>query len=294
MDVTRNDRFSARRATRPLTRAAALAAAVAATLAAGGAHAQSAPPADDGDSHIALAVGAAVAGVLVGASIGVNLVTPHVWLQFESGPVPPPPLAPPIAEPPPPPCCYEPQPPPPPPVVAQPAYEPELVLPRMGVSVAGLLQSPRSGQSPVAGIAGALQLRTSPHSLFTIELQSLSAEHEPSGDQRRDLAALFGGRLYPWNAVLAPYLELAGGFGRVSMSGGGLEASTSQLLGRVGLGLEMRLGPHLVLDGAVAQVHGLRLDDPATGSAAAPASDPLFIGHHEQWTEIRGALAYRF
>jgi hypothetical protein len=50
------------------------------------------------------------------------------------------------------------------------------------------------------------------------------------------------------------------------------------------VGLELRLGRHLVLDGQVAQVHRLRMDGPG----------PSPVGDHERAAEVRGGLAFLF
>ena len=70
----------------------------------------------------------------------------------------------------------------------------------------------------------------------------------------------------------------------------GLEVSASQILGRFGVGLELRLGRHLVLDGQIAQLHRLRFDDEAVAVAGRPAP----FDRHERATEVRGGIGVRF
>jgi hypothetical protein len=168
--------------------------------------------------------------------------------------------------------------------------------PRVGLAFGGLVDSPDSGQMPVGGVAGALQLRTSSYSLLLLEIQSLSAQRISDGLRRSEVVGLIGGRVFPWNAFLTPYLELGGGFGRATVGATGFALHASQLVGRIGLGLELRLGRHLVLDGQVASVHKLRLDDRDSSSPQQLASAEPFasIGEHERATEIRGGLAFRF
>ena len=154
----------------------------------------------------------------------------------------------------------------------------------------GTVQAGWANEMPVGGAAGALQIRTSRHSLLSLELQSVGAYRPSDGTRRNDLAALLGGRVFFWNAALAPYLELAGGLGRTSLEVGGLEARASQMLGRFGVGLELRLGRHLVLDGQIAQLHRLRFDDEAVAVAGRPAP----FDRHERATEVRGGIGVRF
>jgi hypothetical protein len=271
----------------------------AATLAASPARAQydhwRAPP-----RRVEPVLGAVVAGALIGAAVGVHLATPSFRLELHSyGPPPPPP--PPVyrAAPyyVPPPCCYQPPPPPPayvppPAVVYQPApiYRP---APTVGLAVDGLFQAPQSGQMALAGAAAALQVRTSPLSLFALEVQSLNGHRIADDTRRNDLAGLVAGRLYFWNAPLVPYLDIGAGLGRTLVSADGLEVHASQVVGRAGLGLELRLGRHVVLQGQVAQVHQLRVGD-VPAPAPAGAGPALVIGRHERSTELRGGLALRF
>ena len=242
------------------------------------AHAQAASP--DSGPHFALSIGSG--GFAIGGALGVEMSAPRLWFEIHAGDYPPPA--------PPPPCCYAPPPPPPMVMVAPPAPpEPEPV--HVGLAVSGLFQSPGGRKSNIAGMAAALQVRTSPRSLFGLEIQSLSSDRQTTASRRDDLAGLMAGRLFAWDAPLAPYLELAGGLGHASIDTQALQVSVSQLIGRAGLGLELRLGPHLILDAQVAQVHRLRLDQQERTVAA---SDPAFIGEHEQSTELRCGLGYRF
>lgn len=235
-------------------------------------------------------LGMAIGAALVGAAVGVELILPrfHFELYADASPPPPPPSYY-YAPPPPPPCCYA---PPPPVVIAQPAPPPPAPEgPRMGIALNGLVQSSQTSPTTsfvTAGVAVSLQARTSRRSLFALEVQSLDSQGPVR--RRTDLAGLLVGRLFLWDAAVAPYLDLAGGLGRASIDAQGAGVSTSELIGRAGLGLEMRLGPHLVLEGQVAQVYKQRLDHEPGGQPASAT----FIGEHEQATEVRGGLAYRF
>jgi hypothetical protein len=169
-----------------------------------------------------------------------------------------------------------------------------------------LIAAPQSGQVALAGAALTLQARTSSNSLLFLEGQSLAAYRVGADADRNDVAALLGARLFAWDRAVVPYLELAGGLGRSSVTAPGFAVDTSQVIGRLGLGLEVRLGPHLVLEGQVAQVGRYRIDDgpdaiPApAGAAAAPgtaATDGpslLVAGRYERSTEVRGGLSVRF
>ena len=265
--------------------AVALTLIVAAAAMAPEARAQQAPA--DFGPRLGLAIGQA--GFAIGAALGVEIFAPRLWFEIHAGETPPSYAPYPSNPPPAPPCCYA----PPPPVMmaapVPPPFEPDPV--RLGLAVSGLFQSPGSGQSPIAGVAASLQVRTSPRSLFGVEVQSLASDRQTTRSRRDELAGLLAGRLFAWDAALAPYLELAGGLGHAAIDTQALEVSASQLIGRVGVGIELRLGPHLVLDTQLSQVHRLRLDD---SSRMLAASDPAFIGQHEQSTEIRGGLGYRF
>jgi hypothetical protein len=179
-----------------------------------------------------------------------------------------------------------PQAPPPPPVTVQPAYRyPQYDPLHIGVSVAGLVAAPQSGQLPMGGVSGALEFRTSSHSMLSLELQSLSARRRSDDLRRNDLAGMVAGRIFLWNAALAPYFELAGGLGRAELRVNDLEVHASQLVGRLGVGLELRLGRHVVLDGQIAQTHRLTFDEPL-------ASTPF--EEHERAAVVRGGVSIRF
>jgi hypothetical protein len=180
---------------------------------------------------------------------------------------------------------YRPAPPPPPPVAVQPAqayYDP---WPDMGFALTGLVETPHTGQLPLGGVAGALQFRTSSHSLLSLEVQSMGAHRLSDGLRRSDLDGVMAGRVFLWNAALAPYLELGGGLGRASMRQDDFEVRAVQLIGRLGLGLELRLGRHVVLDGQVAQVHRMTFDEAVDTGAFDP---------HERATVLRGGVSFRF
>lgn len=224
-------------------------------------------------------------GAVTGAAVhGWFHHAPH-WYGYEyhQYPAPPPP-------PPPPPAYgygYGPPPSaPPPPVAVQPGYRyTHYQWPDMGLSVSGLVESPQTGQLPLGGVAAALQFRTSARSLMSLELQSMGARRLSDDVRRSDVGGLVSGRVFLWNAAFAPYLELAGGLGRASLRESDLEVHAVQLLGRLGVGIELRLGRHVVLDGQIAQMHRLGFDEPV---GAGP------LETHERATHVRGGLAFRF
>jgi hypothetical protein len=181
---------------------------------------------------------------------------------------------------------------PPPPPVYVPQPQPVVVMesppapwPRLGIGLSGLVAT-SAGGAVSTGTAGTLQLRTSPQSLFFLELQSSRADRSWDGLEREDFAGLMGARLFLWDAWLTPYLDLAAGFGEASFRCCSTRLSAGQFLGRYGLGLELRLGHHLAFDAQVAQVHRLRLD--AETGPAVPLDD------HERAVEMRGGIAFRF
>jgi hypothetical protein len=243
---------------------------------------------------IAGAVVGAIAGAVIADAVGASaeavVVAPPVAVRVQTYPAPPPPPppvyvpAPPAPPPPPPPAVYAPY--------SQTYYAPVAApeYPRLGLSLIGTVQAGWGDEMPVGGAAGALQIRTSKHSLLSLELQSVGAYRPTDGTRRNDLAALLGGRVFFWNAALAPYLELAGGLGRTSLEVNDWEVSASQLMGRFGVGLEVRLGRHLVLDGQIAQLHRLRFEDDAVAVAGRQAP----FDRHERATEVRGGIGVRF
>jgi hypothetical protein len=192
--------------------------------------------------------------------------------------------------PPPPPCCYA-----PPPVMVQAPAQPPTV-PVVGLAVAGVGHAPSSGQLPVGGLVGALQFRTSSHSLLALELQSLSARRLSDDTRRQEVAGLLAGRVFLWDAQLAPYLEGAVGLGSARIQAGGSELRAGQFLGRYGLGLELRIGRHVAFEGQISRVHKLRLDSDEDRVAYDGLSGPSdrSIGEHERAIEFRGGLAVRF
>jgi hypothetical protein len=227
-------------------------------------------------------VGAAIAGAVIGAA----LAPPVVETRYYYPPVypPPPPAYPP------PPQYYA---PPPPAVYAQPVQYERPEFPRLGLGLLGTVQASAAGIAPVGGLAGMVTVRTSSLSLLAFELQSVRAE-TPDG-QRDDLSALIGGRIFFWNAAFAPYFELAGGVGRTMVSIDSsyrYRDSASQLLGRLGLGLELRLGRHFVLDGELAQLHRWRLDDDRGGFTTDPTL--ASTSGYERALEVRGGIGFRF
>jgi hypothetical protein len=228
--------------------------------------------------------GAAVVGAVIGAAL-----SPVETRSY----YPPPPMAsPPVYRAPAPPCCYG----PPPATVYAPAVieydRPE--FPRLGLAFMGTVQAGHDGLDSLGGGAGILELRTSSHSLLALELQSVGV-HTADDLRRNDLSALLGGRVFLWDAPFAPYLELAGGFGRTVLSHDGYRGdreTTAQFLGRLGLGVELRLGQHLVLNAAVARLHRWRLDD-QDGGLLADTGLASYDGH-ERATEVRGGIGIRF
>jgi hypothetical protein len=240
--------------------------------------------------------GGAIAGAVVGAIAGAviaDAVGASAEVHVRTYPAPPPPPPPVVYVPAPP--APPPPPPPPPPVVYQPYtqtyYSPAVrsEYPRLGLALLGTVQAGWGDTMPVGGAAGVLQIRTSRHSLLSLELQSVGAYRPSDGTRRSDLSALLGGRVFFWNAALAPYLELAGGIGRTSLEVGALEARASQIHGRFGVGVELRLGRHLVLDGQIAQLHRLRFDDEVVA-----VNQPEPFDRHERATEFRGGIGVRF
>ena len=83
---------------------------------------------------------------------------------------------------------------------------------------------------------------------------------------------------------------VAGGFGQARSFECCLgEVAASQLVARYGLGLELRLGRHVVLEGQIAQVHRWNADDDDHRLLASS-----MIAPRERAVEARGSLAVRF
>jgi hypothetical protein len=221
-------------------------------------------------------------------------LAPPIWFHYHRYETPPPPPVytpppPPVYTPPPPAYAYPYSPPPaytpPPPPPVAPVYAvPQRDRPHIGLMVAGLMEAPQTGQLPMGGVAAGLQFRTGSHSLLSLELQSLGAHRLVDDARRSDLAGVVSGRFFLWNAGIAPYLELGGGLGRASLRTTTLpNIEAAQMLGRFGVGLELRLGDHLVLDGQIAQTHKLMFDDAVEE-----------IDAHERATQFRGGVTLRF
>jgi hypothetical protein len=179
----------------------------------------------------------------------------------------------------------------PPPAVVQPA--PYVVGPEMRISLSGVMQNPRSDyQLPVGGVGLGLQTRTSTLTMLGLELQALGADRPSHDEKRSQLDALVTGRLFFWDGCLVPFVELAGGIGQAAVEAGGFSTDATQLVGRVGLGLELRLGRHLAFEGALARTGRWAMGDDDT-VAYLRESGP-FIESHESATEGRLGLALRF
>jgi hypothetical protein len=219
-----------------------------------------------GHSHRS-SVGAVIAGVAVGAAIQAILAPPVVEVYGPPPPAYPPPVV---------------MMPPPAVVVAA----PRAASPAVGITLSGVLQDLGAEQGLTGGAAVDLQYRANPHAMLSLELQSLKVEHTLDRTQREDTAALVGLRLFPWDWTLSPFVDLAAGFGRASYHCCAYQEHAAQFLGRYGVGLELRLGSHVVLDAQVATVHRLRLDEP--GPALSAFED------HERATEVRGGFGFVF
>jgi hypothetical protein len=189
-------------------------------------------------------------------------------------------------------------PPPPPPrwrYVPAPVYVPAAPVvvaapvfggpsPPVGLAVSGLVQARDGEHSATGGFGLTAQYRTSPHTLMLAEFQWLGSPRGADGFRREDMAGLLGFRLFPWDAPIAPYFELAGGFGESTFFCCAQELHTSQLVGRYGVGLELRLGPHWFLEGQLAQIHRFNFE----------ADDPTLTSRSERAVELHGGLGVRF
>src|SRR5258708_4454950 len=111
---------------------------------------------------------------------------------------------------------------------------------------------------------------------LSVQRASRSARRWPRTCSRRPCGSSSppAARLFAWDAPFAPYVERAGGLGRASIDTNALVVDVSELSGRAGIGIELRLGPRLVLDGHVAPVHRFNL---AHQSRDVAASDPAFV-----------------
>jgi len=232
----------------------------------------------------------------------------QVHVQVGSyGPPPPPPVYVPARPyaPPPPPVYVPPRPVvvvrpyyPPPPVrvvhhVPAPVYVEPVVVERpshrgtIGLGVSGLAQLPGEEHgAETGGVAVTAHVRTSAHTLLLAEMQVVGAPQGPDGLRRRDLAGLLGLRLMPWNNSIAPFVEVAGGLGEATFYCCGQRLHSEQLVGRYAVGLELRLGPHLVFEGQMGRIHRFTTD----------TEDHLISpeGEHTSAFEIRGGVALRF
>jgi hypothetical protein len=243
------------------------------------------------------AAAGAMAGAMIGAAIeghivvGPPVVRVHHYPAWTPAPVY-------VPAPPPPAVVYQSAPPtvvvhqaPAPVVVQQQAVMVQQAEPArsvLGLSVVGLIDSGNTGESAAAGMAAALQFRLSPRSQLSLELQSLASQREWDRARREDIGVLLGARLFLWDAVLAPYLDVGGGFGRATFRCCSETVNVPQFLGRYGLGLELRLGRHLVLDAQLARVHRFQLTEDGRPSYESP------VDEHERVTELRGGLTFLF
>jgi hypothetical protein len=169
----------------------------------------------------------------------------------------------------------------------------------VGVAIAGVVQDSRESDLPVGGVAASLQFRGSRHTMLALELDALGAHRLPDGERRTQLDGLVAGRLFLWDAALAPYFELAGGVGRTSVELDGYSARATQLVGRAGVGLELRLGEHLVLDASVSTTGRVRVDNDPGADESLPYAQyrdavGVFIDDHERAVDARAGIAFRF
>jgi hypothetical protein len=158
---------------------------------------------------------------------------------------------------------------------------PLVLIPRVRLAIGGTVQAEGDGGAAIGGVVAAVQSGFR-HALLGVEFQSTGTR----GDERNgrhDLALLVNARLYAWRGLVAPYLEVAAGGGTTSRRLQGYESSASQLLGRFGGGVELRLGRHVVLDGGVGQVHRWSMEP----------VPPRLIGEHERALELRAGLGIR-
>jgi hypothetical protein len=201
---------------------------------------------------------------------------------------PPPPPPPPVWRYAPPPVVYAPPrvvyvPRPAPPVVIQAA--PVQTAPmNLGLSFSGVVQEPTGGEPTSGGVSFKLQSMTWSRSMLFLELQGVTSPRTRDGFQRQDGALLLGTRLFLLDGPLTPYLEVAGGLGASTFTCCGEEMNSEQLVGRYGIGLELRLGQHLAFEAQVGQIHrwNYRTDD------------PTITRRTERALELHGGLSLRF
>ena len=128
--------------------------------------------------------------------------------------------------------------------------------PLLGLGLWGARQI-RADEPTLHGLVGGLQLRTSRLTLLGFELQALGDDFEQR--RLRELGGLVTGRFFLWDWFLSPYLVLGGGLARSTFETAGSGVKVLHAVGTAGLGIELRLGDNIVLDGQVSQIHRLKL-----------------------------------
>lgn len=166
-------------------------------------------------------------------------------------------------------------------MVEQPAHGPVV-----GLAAYGVAEVPGNEQPGTGGLALALQVRTSRHAMLLLEVEGVGAPHVPQGPRRADAAGLIGLRLLPWDGPLAMFVDLAAGLGESTFYCCGERLHSQHLVGRYGLGLELRLSPHLVLEGQLGRIHRLTYD---TEDALLSPED-----EHRSALDLRAGVAFRF
>jgi hypothetical protein len=221
---------------------------------------------------------------------------PDIYAPLPPLPPPPPPLPPP----PPAPRYYAPRyyapPPAPVPTVVAPLPQAEEPLKWFGIGVRGGLTAVQGGEQYL-GIGGHLRLRPSKH--FALDLAAERMSSRKGEVHRIDVPVTLGGQFYILHGTVAPFLvaDIGVNFARASAEGYTLSSEAKQLVGRVGGGIELRLGRHVTLSADARYVARQRFDKekdvlvPAGGQTAdgtyfAPTSPKIGNEHGAEFRLI--------
>jgi hypothetical protein len=201
---------------------------------------------------------------------------PDIYAPLPPLPPAPPPM--PLPPPPPPPAPRYYAPPAPVPVVVAPA--PRYDEPRMfGIGVRGGLTG-MSGGEQYFGIGGHLRLR--PSKYVAIDLAAERMTSRKSDVHRTDVPVTLGAQVYLMHGTFAPFLvgDLGVNFASASVDGYSLKSDAKQFVGRLGGGLEIRLGRHVAVsaDARYVMRHRMGSDkNEAVPVGAETGSDPGYF-----------------
>jgi hypothetical protein len=144
-------------------------------------------------------------------------------------------------------------------VVAVPVPRPEPPLKWFGLGVRGGITAIEGGDQYL-GFGGHVRLRPSKHFAFDLAAERMASR---KGEIHRiDVPVTLGAQFYLTRGVFAPFIvaDVGVNFARARLDGYDMSSEARQIMGRVGGGVELRLGRHVTLSADARYVARHRMD----------------------------------